>query len=99
MADVEMPPPKRPASTEPTTTTAISKKRKTDTLITDGNMMKAAIYYARRDIRVVNVFKPRLNEYRDRALIAVAWCDICGSDLEEYERGKSPRYGVFVVVS
>jgi hypothetical protein len=48
--------------------------------------MKAAKYYARGDLRVVDVPKPEPNERE--ALVAVEWCGICGSDLHEYEYGE-----------
>jgi threonine dehydrogenase-like Zn-dependent dehydrogenase len=48
--------------------------------------MKAAQFFAKGDIRVVDVPKPEPKE--NEALVAVAWCGICGSDLHEYEYGE-----------
>ncbi|KAF2029837.1 GroES-like protein [Setomelanomma holmii] len=47
--------------------------------------MKAAQYYAKGDIRVVDVPKPVPDEHE--ALVDIEWCGICGSDLHEYEYG------------
>lgn len=44
--------------------------------------MKAAQFYGRRDVRVVDVPKPITKP--DQALISIEWCGICGSDLHEY---------------
>lgn len=44
--------------------------------------MKAAQFFAQRDIRVTSVPKPTPKE--NEALIAIEWCGICGSDLHEY---------------
>jgi threonine dehydrogenase-like Zn-dependent dehydrogenase len=48
--------------------------------------MKAAQFFARGDIRVVEVPKPIPNE--NEVLIAIEWCGICGSDLSEYQYGE-----------
>ena len=48
--------------------------------------MKATQFFARGDIRVVDVPKPEPKEHQ--ALVAVEWCGICGSDLHEYEYGE-----------
>ncbi|WP_455367797.1 2,3-butanediol dehydrogenase [[Eubacterium] cellulosolvens] len=47
--------------------------------------MKAAVWYGREDIRVVDFenSKPKLHEVK----IAVKWSGICGSDLHEYQDG------------
>ncbi|KAL5358527.1 chaperonin 10-like protein [Aspergillus floccosus] len=47
--------------------------------------MRAAKFYAGRDIRIENVDPPAPSE--DKVLIAVEWCGICGTDLNEYLRG------------
>ncbi|KAF2825453.1 GroES-like protein [Ophiobolus disseminans] len=47
--------------------------------------MKAAQFFARGDIRVVDVPKPEPGEHE--ALVAIEWGGICGSDLHEYEYG------------
>jgi threonine dehydrogenase-like Zn-dependent dehydrogenase len=52
--------------------------------------MKAAQFFARGDLRVVNVPKPEPKEHE--ALVAIEWCGICGSDLHEYEYGKHRLY-------
>jgi threonine dehydrogenase-like Zn-dependent dehydrogenase len=44
--------------------------------------MKAAQFYGKRDIRVVDVPKPEPKD--NEALVAIDWCGICGSDLHEY---------------
>jgi threonine dehydrogenase-like Zn-dependent dehydrogenase len=48
--------------------------------------MKAAQFFGKRDVRVVEVATPipKANE----ALVAVEWAGICGSDLHEYLHGK-----------
>ena len=57
--------------------------------------MRAARMYGNRDIRVDDVPVPVLPELSDdwaggaRAIVQVEWCGICGSDLHEYEAGKS----------
>lgn len=48
--------------------------------------MKAAKWYAKRDIRVENVPEPPAPK-PDEVKIKVAWCGICGSDLHEYIAG------------
>ena len=48
--------------------------------------MKAAKWYAKKDIRVENVPEPTAPK-RDEVKIKVAWCGICGSDLHEYLAG------------
>jgi threonine dehydrogenase-like Zn-dependent dehydrogenase len=48
--------------------------------------MKAAQYFARGDIRLVDVPKPKPKD--NEAVVAIEWCGICDSDLHEYEYGK-----------
>jgi threonine dehydrogenase-like Zn-dependent dehydrogenase len=48
--------------------------------------MKAAQFFAARDIRVVDIAPPIPKD--DEALVAIEWCGICGSDLHEYLTGK-----------
>lgn len=48
----------------------------------DGNRMTAAVYYARDDIRVETVPKPRIEQ--DEILVQMRACGICGSDLMEW---------------
>ncbi|EAU33177.1 conserved hypothetical protein [Aspergillus terreus NIH2624] len=47
--------------------------------------MRAARFYAGRDVRIEEVKPPVPSE--DKVLISVEWCGICGSDLNEYIRG------------
>ncbi len=47
--------------------------------------MKAAFWYGRKDIRVVEIDEPRPKSTEVK--IAVKWCGICGSDLHEYLSG------------
>lgn len=48
--------------------------------------IKAAQFFAKGDIRVVEVPEPTPKD--DEALVAIEWCGICGSDLHEYLHGK-----------
>ena len=48
--------------------------------------MKAAKWYAKKDIRVENVPEPAALK-ADEVKIKVLWCGICGSDLHEYLAG------------
>ncbi|KAH8434030.1 uncharacterized protein LDX57_011667 [Aspergillus melleus] len=48
--------------------------------------MKAARYYASRDIRIEEI--PLPSPSPEQVLVAVEWCGICGSDLNEYLVGK-----------
>lgn len=48
--------------------------------------MKAAKWYAKKDIRVENVSEPSAPKAGE-VKIKVAWCGICGSDLHEYAAG------------
>jgi (R,R)-butanediol dehydrogenase/meso-butanediol dehydrogenase/diacetyl reductase len=47
--------------------------------------MKAAVWYARGDVRVVDVPNPEVKSHHVK--IKVKWCGICGSDLHEYIGG------------
>ena len=48
--------------------------------------MKAAVWHARRDIRIEEYPDPKpLRD--DEVQIQVSWCGICGTDLEEYTNG------------
>jgi len=47
--------------------------------------MRAARWHARRDVRVEDVPIPRVGP--GDLLLRVAWCGICGTDLEEYRDG------------
>lgn len=47
--------------------------------------MKAAVWYDKEDIRVIEVEEPRVE--KGKVKIAVEWCGICGSDLHEYASG------------
>lgn len=48
--------------------------------------MKAAVWYGRKDVRVMDV--PKLpSPGKGRVKIKVQWCGICGSDLHEYLSG------------
>lgn len=49
--------------------------------------MRAAQYFGNRDVRVVDVPEPIANE--NEAIVSIAWGGICGSDLHEYEEGKT----------
>jgi (R,R)-butanediol dehydrogenase/meso-butanediol dehydrogenase/diacetyl reductase len=44
--------------------------------------MKAAQFFAKGDIHVVEVDEPKLKD--GEVLIEITWCGICGSDLHEY---------------
>lgn len=48
--------------------------------------MKAAVWYARKDVRVEDVPEPPAPG-PDEVKIKVEWCGICGSDLHEYDAG------------
>jgi (R,R)-butanediol dehydrogenase/meso-butanediol dehydrogenase/diacetyl reductase len=48
--------------------------------------MKAAVWYAQKDVRVVEVPEPPAPP-KGWVKIKVAWCGICGSDLHEYIAG------------
>jgi (R,R)-butanediol dehydrogenase/meso-butanediol dehydrogenase/diacetyl reductase len=47
--------------------------------------MKAAVWYNTRDVRVVEVEEPKVED--GTVKIEVEWCGICGSDLHEYAAG------------
>ena len=47
--------------------------------------MKAAVWYAKKDIRVENVDEPVVEA--GEVKIKVEWAGICGSDLHEYVAG------------
>lgn len=51
-------------------------------------MMKAAVFYGARDIRVEEVEKPNLED--GDVLLRVKACGICGSDLHPYKLGDFP---------
>lgn len=56
--------------------------------------MRAAQYYGRRDIRVLDVPIPEPGP--GECLVEIEWCGICGSDLHEYVAGMEKQYnGVF----
>jgi len=48
-------------------------------------MMKAALWYGKKDIRVEEVKEPKVT--KGTVKIKVKWCGICGSDLHEYLTG------------
>ena len=48
--------------------------------------MRAARYYGAKDIRVEDLSLPQPSD--DKVLVAVEWCGICGSDLNEYLVGE-----------
>ncbi len=48
--------------------------------------MKAAVWHGRHDIRIMQFSDPR-PPARDGVTLQVAWCGICGTDLEEYLYG------------
>ncbi|MEQ8199931.1 MAG: 2,3-butanediol dehydrogenase [Syntrophomonadaceae bacterium] len=48
--------------------------------------MKAAVWYAQKDVRIVEVPEPP-RPSKGWVKIKVAWCGICGSDLHEYLAG------------
>ena len=47
--------------------------------------MKAAVWYNRGDVRVVDVDEPEVKPFHVK--IKIKWCGICGSDLHEYLGG------------
>lgn len=47
--------------------------------------MKAALWYAKNDVRVEEINEPKVN--KGTVKIKVKWCGICGSDLHEYLAG------------
>ena len=47
--------------------------------------MKAALWYAKNDIRVEEIEEPKVT--KNNVKIKVKWCGICGSDLHEYLSG------------
>lgn len=47
--------------------------------------MKAAVWYAQKDLRIEEVAEPKVQE--NQVKIKVAYTGICGSDLHEYEEG------------
>lgn len=47
--------------------------------------MKAALWYAKNDVRVEEIPEPKVTE--GSVKIKVKWCGICGSDLHEYLAG------------
>lgn len=47
--------------------------------------MKAAVWYARKDVRLVDVPEPQIKPHHVK--IKIKWCGICGSDLHEYLGG------------
>ena len=47
--------------------------------------MKAALWYARKDVRVEEIEEPKVTG--DGVKVKVKWCGICGSDLHEYLAG------------
>ena len=47
--------------------------------------MKAALWYAKKDVRVEEIEEPKVTS--DGVKIKVKWCGICGSDLHEYLGG------------
>lgn len=50
-----------------------------------GSTMRAARWHGRRDVRVERVPIPELRS--GELLLRVAWCGICGTDVEEYRDG------------
>jgi threonine dehydrogenase-like Zn-dependent dehydrogenase len=48
--------------------------------------MKAAQFYGKGDLRVVDVDEPKVKD--GEVLIEIDWCGICGSDLHEYIMGQ-----------
>ena len=48
--------------------------------------MKAAVFYGKKDIRIEEIEEPKIRE-NNEIKIKVAWCGICGSDMEEYVNG------------
>lgn len=49
--------------------------------------MKAAQFFGRRDLRVIDVPKPEAKD--NEAIVNIEWCGICGSDLHEYIAGST----------
>jgi hypothetical protein len=59
--------------------------------------MKAAQFFAAKDIRVVQVPIPEPKEHE--ALIAIEWSGICGSDLHEYLHGRLQKHTLIRVLA
>ncbi len=47
--------------------------------------MKAAVWYGKEDLRVLDVLEPGVE--KGQVKIKVRWCGICGSDIHEYREG------------
>src|SRR4030042_1382522 len=47
--------------------------------------MKAAVWYGREDLRILDVPEPGVE--KGQVKIEVRWCGICGSDIHEYREG------------
>lgn len=47
--------------------------------------MRAALWYGRRDVRIVDIAEPAIAP--GKVKIRVVWCGICGTDLHEYAAG------------
>lgn len=48
--------------------------------------MKAAVFFGRKDVRVIEIDEPKIEKAND-IKIKVKYCGICGSDMEEYIDG------------
>jgi threonine dehydrogenase-like Zn-dependent dehydrogenase len=57
--------------------------------------MKAAQFFAKGDIKVVDIEEPKLKD--GEVLVEITWCGICGSDLHEYIIGSAHRQTIKVV--
>jgi threonine dehydrogenase-like Zn-dependent dehydrogenase len=51
----------------------------------DQSIMKAAQFFGKGDVKVVDVDEPQPKE--GEVIIEITWCGICGSDLHEYIMG------------
>lgn len=60
-----------------------------------GLKMKAAQFFGKADIRVVDVPEPEAKD--NEVLVDIEWCGICGSDLHEYICGQCSSFSREVV--
>jgi len=49
--------------------------------------MKAIVFYGKNDIRYESKWEEPPKPKDDEVTIAISWCGICGSDIEDYQKG------------